>query len=105
MNITWEIFYYSFISLLTGGGLGWVLCATYRDKEPVELEDIQEYMQRVVNAEEADERFNLTRKMLHDANRRTMPRSDSRGPAKVYHMRRRSAPRRRPSADNGRGKS
>jgi hypothetical protein len=58
--------------------------------------DIQRYMHRVVNAEEADERYNLTRKMLHDAKRRTMPRPDSGKEARVSKMRVRRRVVRRP---------
>jgi hypothetical protein len=69
----------------TGVWIGWALKPT----TPVSITDLQAYMNRVVNAEEADERFNLTRKMLHDADRRTMPRVDAGATAKVYRMRRR----------------
>lgn len=72
----------------------WLGRTTARPK--VDIDAVRQYMQQVVNAEEADERYNLTRKMLHDANRRTMPRANSGDPAKVYKMRtRRERPFRR----------
>jgi hypothetical protein len=77
-----------FGSLLTGGMLGYI-AGRLTNSADVTQENIQHFMRKVVNAEEADERFNLTRKMLHDANRRTMPRADATEPAKVYRMRKR----------------
>lgn len=62
--------------------------------------DIQRYMYKVVNAEEAESRYNLTRAMLHDAKRRTMPRDDAREPARISRMRIRRSDRHVPLAGN-----
>lgn len=53
----------------------------------LKLPDQQQFLDRIVNQEEAEERRNQIRRMLHDANRRTM-RLDGGLPAKVHKMRR-----------------
>lgn len=84
-----------YASAISSAVVGFMLGRFSRKTEPITLAEIQRYMHRVVNAEQADEKYNLTRKMLHDAKRRTMPRFDAGDPAKVYRMRtRRPAPRR-----------
>lgn len=50
-------------------------------------EELSEFMDRIVNGEEAEARRNEVRRMLHDAGRRTM-RTDGGRPAKVHRMRR-----------------
>ena len=81
-------------SLMVGGGLGWLCRGWFGNRPDVTIEDVAKYMAQVVNVEQAQENYNLTRKMLHDANRRTMPRSDSRSSARVHRMRRRRVVRR-----------
>lgn len=51
------------------------------------MPDQQQFMDRIINQEEAEERRNQIRRMLHDSNRRTM-RLDGGLPAKVHKMRR-----------------
>ena len=73
---------------ITGGVVGYVVRG-FTHRLQVTQEDIGRFMAKVVNLEEADERFNLTRKMLMKAGRRTMPRFDSGAPAKVSTMKKR----------------
>jgi len=53
----------------------------------VEPQELSALMDRIVNQEEAEERRNEIRRMLHDSGRRTM-RLDGGAPAKVHRMRR-----------------
>lgn len=79
-----------------GTGL-WVGYALKSKTLRPDVEDIGKFMAKLVNLEEVDERFNLTKKMLHDANRRTMPRFDAGAPARISTMRvRRRGSKRRP---------
>jgi len=63
--------------------------------KPVEIAQLSTLMTRIVHNEEAEVQRNQTRRMLHDAKRRTMRVGDSGPPAKVTRMRVRS---RRPRA-------
>jgi hypothetical protein len=81
--------------LVVGGVLGFLCRGWFGNRPEVTLDDVAEYMAQVVNVEEAQYNYNLTRKMLHDANRRVMPRSDSGASARVHRMRKRRVVKRR----------
>ena len=79
---------------LAGIILGFILgywCRPFLSRFPntksVESQEFSAFMERIVNAEGAEERRNQMRKMLHDAGRRTM-RLDGGPPATVHKMRR-----------------
>lgn len=78
---------------LGGFVLGASMCWYYIGNKSADLDTVKEYMNRVVNAEESEERYNLTRKMMHDAKRRTMPRSDAGAPARVHTVKKRRVER------------
>lgn len=71
--------------------IGWILSPT----KLIAPKDMSMLMTRIVHNEEAEVQRNQTRRMLHDAKRRTMRVGDSGPPAKVTRMRVRS---RRPRA-------
>jgi hypothetical protein len=56
--------------------------------KPVAPQELSQFLDRIVNQEEAEARRNEIRRMMHDSGRRTM-RLDGGKPAKVHKMRRR----------------
>lgn len=73
------------VSILLSFGLGvWARPFLLRNRQ-----DLAELMDRIVNAEGAEEQRNAIRRQLHDAGRRTM-RTDGGAPAKVHRMRART---------------
>ena len=61
----------------------------------VEPEQLSQFMDRIVNHEEAEARRNEVRRAMHDSGRRTR-RMDGGRPAKVHQMRRRRKVNRHP---------
>lgn len=94
MDILWTA-----IFLLTGTATGYFLGHYINSPKEVGYAEVQRLMQSVVNFEEIEYKKTMARKMMHDADRRTMPRTDGRAPARIYAMRTRRRIRQTPSDD------
>lgn len=84
--------YYAYAAILAALLLGFTVGYVVRLflSKPVEIAQLSTLMTRIVHNEEAEVQRNQTRRMLHDAKRRTMRVGDSGPPAKVTRMRVRS---------------
>lgn len=74
-------------SITTGGTAYFLAWLVHGRQPPPSADDITEFMDRVVAAEEVEARERRLRRMLHDADRHSLPRTDAGPPARVTTMR------------------